>query len=1008
MFALRKSPPGLPHNSSPDLNYKHKHPSKTSHSYTLSDLSPFSTPQLFSARHQRSVSTDSYSIDFSSTSSSVSHNSSILQISNPPSKHQRSKSFFKALSLEQEEALSEQIYQLNDLLSIDEQSTQLKNHFMKKIEKLIRAESSASGLASRDSDLDICLLTESEVFSNILQLNSVFLKYRFKTYCIPNARVPIVKLWDPQLKISADININSTIGLHNTEMIKLFISIDSRVKPFIIAIKHWTKQRDLNDAAFGGTLSPYAWVNMAIFFLQTRTPPVLPVIHPHESFDHHDGISFRDRKPNLQFNKNIENFVGFGNKNTDSIGKLLFDFFKHFGFDFDYANQVISVRNGEYISKAQKGWHIGRPSSIICIEEPFSTWLNLAHGVNHSSAEGIKNEFIRAHNIMANNGQLKSICKSYKPGIQQKTKVCQSNTSIYCNNTENKKKIPIHKKFNEAYFNDVFSALPLTRKSISNKETKSIKYVNSATIFKKNKGTQHIKPKCYHHYSLSTDTLVSSKYDVNNFEYTKRLSPLPQSPKCLDKINPFKLPASSEIFTINRLFAEISQPYNFSYISSLNLENIKSPQSYSNDFNGFSDNILRSKRTSDDFKSNFTRISAQSLVKTKKESTIKNSANGQTQSLSGLLEYNATFPLDFDYSQSNHDIKTKELESRMLDLNLISTDKHSYLSIDDSADNMKFINYDNNEKNYDSRLSQPSKTSSFIPLPSEPTSSDASDKNVFSTNYFNNLLGLKKINLNLENEKQPKLESRMYYNTTNSTFTKQLNENKSNFYKTSNTSSRLHSIANSTKLESSYRLYNTTILNKHFDLQHDKNVYPNPSPIVPDKKEKICLPLYDQSLNSTKPLQIYNYSNKYTELQNSLTELSLSLNTKKKNFRRGSLPPKLSLSPRDYQYGENLRYRSTEVEDNKNLESRSYDLKTNFHEVKSAQNLCDLDSEVKCEIYLSSMDGLYPCNFLINDSSDHLSDCNSFLDTGKTDYFTPLQSPNDTSLNTGLSEIYNQ
>ncbi|KAJ3202457.1 hypothetical protein HDU82_007347, partial [Entophlyctis luteolus] len=78
------------------------------------------------------------------------------------------------------------------------------------------------------------------------------------------------------INLSCDINVNNVLALRNTALMKAYVDLDARVRPFITVVKHWAKQRMLNDAAKGGTLSSYCWVIMAVNFLQTRTPPVLP------------------------------------------------------------------------------------------------------------------------------------------------------------------------------------------------------------------------------------------------------------------------------------------------------------------------------------------------------------------------------------------------------------------------------------------------------------------------------------------------------------------------------------------------------------------------------------------------------------------------------------------------------------------------------------------------------------------------------------------------------------
>ena len=72
-----------------------------------------------------------------------------------------------------------------------------------------------------------------------------------KVVCV-QAKVRIVKVWDPEFKLSADLNVNNTLALENTRMIKLYVQLDERVRPLVMIIKHWTKQRLLNDAGKHG------------------------------------------------------------------------------------------------------------------------------------------------------------------------------------------------------------------------------------------------------------------------------------------------------------------------------------------------------------------------------------------------------------------------------------------------------------------------------------------------------------------------------------------------------------------------------------------------------------------------------------------------------------------------------------------------------------------------------------------------------------------------------------
>jgi DNA polymerase sigma len=79
-----------------------------------------------------------------------------------------------------------------------------------------------------------------------------------RVICVP-ARVPIVKIWDPELKLAADLNVNNPLALENTRMVKAYVMIDERVRELAMIIKYWTRQRILNDAGkffFSSTTLP--------------------------------------------------------------------------------------------------------------------------------------------------------------------------------------------------------------------------------------------------------------------------------------------------------------------------------------------------------------------------------------------------------------------------------------------------------------------------------------------------------------------------------------------------------------------------------------------------------------------------------------------------------------------------------------------------------------------------------------------------------------------------------
>ena len=74
-----------------------------------------------------------------------------------------------------------------------------------------------------------------------------------KVVCVSSAKVPIVKIWDPELGLACDMNVNNTLALENTRMVRTYVDLDERVRPLAMIIKYWTRKRIVNDA---GTFKP--------------------------------------------------------------------------------------------------------------------------------------------------------------------------------------------------------------------------------------------------------------------------------------------------------------------------------------------------------------------------------------------------------------------------------------------------------------------------------------------------------------------------------------------------------------------------------------------------------------------------------------------------------------------------------------------------------------------------------------------------------------------------------
>ncbi|CCJ30889.1 unnamed protein product, partial [Pneumocystis jirovecii] len=416
------------------------------------------------------------------------------------------------LSTKNEDIICGDILQLYETLLPSSENNNRWTKFLKKLTTILEKEwpdkkitvqafgSTVNQLCTSESDVDVCITTVEKGLADTCKLAKVLANYGMeKVVCVPRAKVPIVKVWDPELSVACDMNINNTLALENTRMIKTYVEIDPRVRPLAMIIKYWAKKRILNDAAGGGTLSSYTWICMIINFLQMRKPPILPSLHqlPHEQNENSiiGGID-------VSFFDDIDALKSFGEKNTESLGGLLFAFFRKFAYEFDYDHCVISVRHGHYLSKLAKGWHLTQ-NNRLCVEEPFNTKRNLGNTADDVTVKGLQIEFRRAFHLIANHYDLKEACSDYiftyeeniykinkhlRPLYYQISQHSRSNTPLHIKNESYYKNNHNTRKFQYQQYSDYMNHFILNNYGVElpyffNRPDKSVYYDSKNNSF---------------------------------------------------------------------------------------------------------------------------------------------------------------------------------------------------------------------------------------------------------------------------------------------------------------------------------------------------------------------------------------------------------------------------------------------------------------------------------------------------------------------------------------------
>jgi hypothetical protein len=153
---------------------------------------------------------------------------------------------------------------------------------------------------------------------------------------------------------------------------------------------------------------------MILNFLQTRDPPIIPSLHkePHRL------------TPDSEFADDLSKVKGFGKENKESLGQLLFHFFRRYGHEIDYEKSVVSVREGRLLTRNEKNWHLAgltkEARNRLCVEEPFNTERNLGNSADDFAWRGIHLEIRRAFDLLADGGQLEKACEQYEYPPEEK------------------------------------------------------------------------------------------------------------------------------------------------------------------------------------------------------------------------------------------------------------------------------------------------------------------------------------------------------------------------------------------------------------------------------------------------------------------------------------------------------------------------------------------------------------------------------------------------------------
>lgn len=192
---------------------------------------------------------------------------------------------------------------------------------------------------------------------------------------ILNARCPLVRFSHQGSGFQCDLTANNSIALKSSELLYIYGSLDSRVRALVFSVRCWARAHSLTSSIPGAWITNFSLTVMVIFFLQRRSPPILPTLDSLKSIAGAEDRCILDGN-NCTFIQDVNKIQPSGN--TETLELLLKEFFEYFG-NFAFNKNSINIRQGREQNKPD--------SSPLYIQNPFETSLNISKNVSQNQLQ---------------------------------------------------------------------------------------------------------------------------------------------------------------------------------------------------------------------------------------------------------------------------------------------------------------------------------------------------------------------------------------------------------------------------------------------------------------------------------------------------------------------------------------------------------------------------------------------------------------------------------------------
>ncbi|PXF48902.1 UTP:RNA uridylyltransferase 1 [Gracilariopsis chorda] len=261
-----------------------------------------------------------------------------------------------------------------------------------------------TGLVLGDSDIDVavsipCLTTDENGESEELRKQKGVEVLRYlsraakkdgmeKVYVIGNARVPVLRYVDRETQVDVDVTLNNDQSLLLSRLMRKHLQTDRRIWELCMIVKHWAKQRKVIGVP-QGHINAMGWMLMVIFFMQHVVVPRI-------------GRLCRTKRNQSRYATIVEvpwRTSERRGRNVDGTQKILIEFFRVFGHEFDFEREAISVNLGE---RAQiMDVSTGAIDVALFIEQPLARGKNVVEHVSRRNLEIARREMRSAYDVLS-------------------------------------------------------------------------------------------------------------------------------------------------------------------------------------------------------------------------------------------------------------------------------------------------------------------------------------------------------------------------------------------------------------------------------------------------------------------------------------------------------------------------------------------------------------------------------------------------------------------------------